>query len=839
MKLSLRFLMNIMESIIMNHTITLPPSKIWQENEKLFEEDVFFPLTHQVDHYNAFIREHKNLVINSSQTGGGKTIGSLYPLIHLDRNTSIRGNKMKISMLISPLNTLIMQTTNDVVRFIEQYKLNYMVFPITRITLNELQKETNNKKRQELLFQLFEGNVNYINPMVKVLNKRLVEDGHDSFRIDKPRRILFVMNPDILYGIVFDAFYPKSANIKQSIFLNLEYLIFDEFHYYSYIQLVQFFTLLSTLKVMKKFEKQNPVLISLLSATPNEMVIDTLDKIGIRYSVIHDGESNGQNIPIEFLAKNTLHFITSKEKNSRFLNIIDYDFIKEKFDNHEYTFIVSNSVNNANIIARKLTEIYGKENVGRVTGPIKDKNRIKESQKRIVVTTSTVDIGFNFKRDPSPERQEIENSIVEFFTYDEFVQRIGRVGRILGKSVTDYPCNTIVLVTTDEMKKIKKLPIHSSMTRKEIIDLFIPIFRKKDFYKKFFDMYGKSLVWSYIEKIKYNANDDNINEKLNSIYEIMSSIFPNDYYNQENKVKQLHKYSWMGKSDFDKMRPKNMNSLIMSFLFDTRFRIMDKKYKNGLDIGIELLHDMKIMNDEDYEYDSYRDILFNTVCKNSILLKKLISKTRSFQDSKGNQFIRHYYNFIKVLTTSYRGQFRGSSFQSHPLVIDRNGEYMGEPEAFRYNYFHILLYYDYEVAYFTDRRGRKQEYLHLTNHLEKTRNYDLKDYCDISFNQFKNNRLYYIPENTLNHNFDTHHLFANDQLIKEFDNILKEPHIAYFIPKKFYWTHTYGKLQKFHYTITFLDGVKKKYCVFFDTEALIAHSISQEKIENVQIPQSK
>jgi len=57
---------------------------------------------------------------------------------------------------------------------------------------------------------------------------------------------------------------------------------------------------------------------------------------------------------------------------------------------------------------------------------------------------------------------------------------------------------------------------------------------------------------------------------------------------------------------------------------------------------------------------------------------------------------------------------------------------------------------------------------------------------------------------------------------------LNDIHIVYFIPKKYYWTEKYGRLQKFYYTLHFDDGIQKKYCAFFDTEALIAQSIVKD-----------
>jgi CRISPR-associated endonuclease/helicase Cas3 len=64
-------------------------------------------------------------------------------------------------------------------------------------------------------------------------------------------------------------------------------------------------------------------------------------------------------------------------------------------------------------------------------------------QCQIILATSTVDVGFNFEREPVPRRQNLDWLIFSARDRSSFWQRIGRVGRVLGKTQTDIPSDAI------------------------------------------------------------------------------------------------------------------------------------------------------------------------------------------------------------------------------------------------------------------------------------------------------------------------------------------------------------------------------------------------------------
>jgi CRISPR-associated endonuclease/helicase Cas3 len=80
---------------------------------------------------------------------------------------------------------------------------------------------------------------------------------------------------------------------------------------------------------------------------------------------------------------------------------------------------------------------------GRIHGSTPKEDRAWASQQRIILATSTVDVGFNFEREPTPLRQNLDWLIFSSRDRAAFWQRIGRVGRVLGKFQTDIPSQAI------------------------------------------------------------------------------------------------------------------------------------------------------------------------------------------------------------------------------------------------------------------------------------------------------------------------------------------------------------------------------------------------------------
>ena len=106
--------------------------------------------------------------------------------------------------------------------------------------------------------------------------------------------------------------------------------------------------------------------------------------------------------------------------------------------------IILDSLDQINRLNDKLVEAGIEHLRGRITGPQQSKEkRHKAAQSQVILATSTVDVGFNFDRDDAPDRQNLDWLIFSSHDRFSFWQRIGRVGRVLGKKQTDIPSEAI------------------------------------------------------------------------------------------------------------------------------------------------------------------------------------------------------------------------------------------------------------------------------------------------------------------------------------------------------------------------------------------------------------
>jgi hypothetical protein len=83
---------------------------------------------------------------------------------------------------------------------------------------------------------------------------------------------------------------------------------------------------------------------------------------------------------------------------------------------------------------------------GRITGPINNYRRMKESKNRLILATPTVDLGYNFIKSFPKQRQEIDFLLCSVRNKSSFWQRLGRAGRVLGRKETNIPSQAVMLM---------------------------------------------------------------------------------------------------------------------------------------------------------------------------------------------------------------------------------------------------------------------------------------------------------------------------------------------------------------------------------------------------------
>lgn len=370
-------------------------------------------LQHQVDVYEA--AQHHDIILDLAPTGTGKTKAGL---------SVLKYNRDRNAVYIAPTNALIEQQTKAAEEFVRDAELPHIVKAASAKHTRSWTNDRVGKRSGEKLYNA-------------------LREPATIFPECGGRPLLLVTNPDIFYYAAFFQYDPKDrANLAHVFYSSFATVIFDEFHLYDAKQLVSLFFYLALSKEFHYFEYNRKIV--LLTATPEpacEAALERLEKAGVKIARI-DGEKETEYLkPSQTAVRLELRKRLDK---TELISEIANEVIRrlENTPNH-YGAVILDSLDQVNRLNDQLKDEGFADFCGRITGVIESKARHRSAQKQVILATSTVDVGFNFERDNAPERQNLDWLI--FSTRDRFTfwQRIGRVGRVLGKMQTDIPSEAI------------------------------------------------------------------------------------------------------------------------------------------------------------------------------------------------------------------------------------------------------------------------------------------------------------------------------------------------------------------------------------------------------------
>ncbi|PID85235.1 MAG: type I-D CRISPR-associated helicase Cas3' [Chloroflexi bacterium] len=388
------------------------------------------PLYHQYRTAVSLRNPHTHLVVNSYNTGTGKTRASFLHLFELD------GQQQDV-LLIAPTNALLNQHAEDAREFVATHKLNFKVIPITAA---EIQKH-----RKKIVAQ---GNYSDQQMRKGEILFRLIRNYREYFPGEyQLQGAIFVVNPDIFYyALMFQYTAHDQRNLFQSFLTHFRYIIIDEFHYYDQKQLAFFLFFFAISKKMGYFDRAGRK-ICLLSATPNACVIDYFNQLF---------GDNWEHISLETEPPESENYATTPTLSPLTLTVDSQKVVEwgQKngrclqtaiLHNNQHGAIISDSLRRINRLYASLLLPIGQDNLGRITGPEPEEARQNATGKPLILATPTVDIGYNFKK-IDKQRQNIDFLICEARFGDDLIQRLGRAGRILGKPVQDQPSQAVALL---------------------------------------------------------------------------------------------------------------------------------------------------------------------------------------------------------------------------------------------------------------------------------------------------------------------------------------------------------------------------------------------------------
>lgn len=377
-------------------------------------------LQHQVDVFEQSC--NADIIINFAPTGTGKTDSGLAVLLHEPKQNAI---------YIAPTNALVEQQREAAEKFVKDASLNHFVISASA---KEIKKWSNDRVGSRSGEKL----------------RNLLRNPATIFpELEANRPVLIVTNPDIFYYATFFAYNPNDrVNVAAEFYSKFATVIFDEFHLYDAKQLVGllFYLAYSHIFGFFKFELKRRVV--LLTATPEpacEAALQTLESQGVKIARI-DGEiCNSHLLPSQTSVNLELRSQIDKEQ---WLTELADEVVKRFQERPDRNGAV---ILDAKVHIDDLAQLLKKKGLegkfGRITGSTPSAERKSAAQKPIILATSTVDVGFNFERNPQPTRQNLDWLIFSARDRFSFWQRLGRVGRVLGKPETNMPSEAIAYLS--------------------------------------------------------------------------------------------------------------------------------------------------------------------------------------------------------------------------------------------------------------------------------------------------------------------------------------------------------------------------------------------------------
>ncbi|MBX3052155.1 MAG: type I-D CRISPR-associated helicase Cas3' [Caldilineaceae bacterium] len=394
------------------------------------------PLYHQLRTADAL--QSVPLVMNAYNTGTGKTYASLLHLF------SMKGTPKDNVLFIAPTNELIHQHYEDICEFVEANNLRFRPIEINAAVLKSWHSDDRVDRSGERFVDLIRSNGQTFHAELGI-----APDDHDKLPL------ILVTNPDLFYYALFWQFSPfDQRNLFQTFVTSFRYIVIDEFHYYNSKQLANFLLFMALSKEWGFFAEGRRF--CLLSATPDAGTRMYLDRLfGPDDWVLISPENEPPevaNLPTTpVLAPAILRLVDgtidsyAKEEGKA---------LQERLGKGEDGALIANALWRINQAHAALRFSIGAESLGRITGAQPVAQRRADQFKPLILATPTVDIGYNFKK-KAKARQNLDFVVFEARFQDELIQRMGRAGRVLGKTETEILSEAIGLVSPESIAALQ------------------------------------------------------------------------------------------------------------------------------------------------------------------------------------------------------------------------------------------------------------------------------------------------------------------------------------------------------------------------------------------------
>lgn len=360
--------------------------------------------SHQQEVWEAMHDPNIQVIFNTALTGDGKTLAALLP--------ALNGQKSLGKAIFNyPTNELIRDQARQISEWSEKLNALTQVGQLNAHKLSILMREEGFDKPETL---------------------QVIASDND----------IVLTNPDIFTLInrfYYNLRWGNIAKTAQKWFAQYRYIVFDEFHIFNASQITNVLDGIAFIRANST--DRYPTKFLFLSATPDKLILNALDKAGINSKVIQGSYMHGLEKSTDYrqiLHEVQLDLVSSQQSLggienwvSENLQVISQFFIKHP---ESKGLIIANSVFAAKRIVKILKEAPNLNiTIGENTGLTGFEIRKASMEAQLIVATSTVDVGVDFA---------INFLIYESLDAGSFIQRLGRLGRHQGFST--YKAITLV-----------------------------------------------------------------------------------------------------------------------------------------------------------------------------------------------------------------------------------------------------------------------------------------------------------------------------------------------------------------------------------------------------------
>jgi CRISPR-associated endonuclease/helicase Cas3 len=333
------------------------------------------------------------LTVNTYGAGTGKTLAALLGWVAISRE---RGSSLPNMLFIAPTNELIAQHVTTIQKFADQAGLDMHVLHVDRDTLRELPTPHAHERVGERL-------------------NRFIENPQEYERVGR-KPIAVVTNPDIFYYAPYFAAYNRldRRNLFERFLLRFDYVVIDEFHYYSPKQLACFLFFFALCKEWGYFEHGRRI--CLLSATPEQEIRMYLGRL---FESSEMAWITPEDMPPSM---NGLKYTPALTPLTlRMINGTIADFaasadgqtvLSQWLRASRDGALISNALWRVNAAYAALRKAGFENAMARLTGAERTEQGRAAPLSQLLLATPTVDIGYNFDK-PGKARQPLD-----FIVYD-------------------------------------------------------------------------------------------------------------------------------------------------------------------------------------------------------------------------------------------------------------------------------------------------------------------------------------------------------------------------------------------------------------------------------------